>query len=348
MVQSQDSNAFPPLHAAGGYPPGGYGPPGGGGGFPPPGGGGFGGPPGGGYGGPPGGGFGPPPGGGNFGGPPGGGGFGPPPGGPGGFGPPPGGPGGFGPPPGGPGGFAPPMGGAGRVSFAGKGGDLIVTYLVQVVLPMMGIYLVFGGLMAGVQMAFRNSNPSLGAALSLPFALCLAAGMMWAGLNAAVRLSRFHFENLTIEGKRCQYHGTVGSLVKAMWLDYVIMACTFGLYFPWYVTKLNKYQYSQVEVQGGERLEFNGDPASLLGTYIIGMILVSITFGIYFPWFANNMYEWRWNATSISGRPFRFMKDPGGLFGQWIINAILTMCTGGIYAPWAMCAMWDWETRHVS
>ena len=97
----------------------------------------------------------------------------------------------------------------------------------------------------------------------------------------------------------------------------------------------------------GERLEFNGDPASLLGTYLIGMILVSVTAGIYFPWFMNNMYEWRWNATSISGRPFRFMKDPGGLFGQWIINAVLTMCTGGIYAPWAWCAMWDWEMRHV-
>lgn len=239
------------------------------------------------------------------------------------------------------------MGGAGRVAFAGKGGDLIVTYLVQVVLPMFGIYVVFGGIGAGIQMAFRNSNPTLGAALSMPFMLCLGVGVFWAALNGMIRLTRFHYENLTLEGKRCQYHGTVGGLVKAMWLDYIIMACTFGLYFPWYVTKANKYTYSQVDVQG-ERLEFNGDPGTLLGTYILGVILLTFTCWIYYPWFVNDMYEWRWNGTSIGGRPFRFVKDPGGLFGQWILNAILTVCTGGIYAPWAACAMWDWETRHVS
>lgn len=239
------------------------------------------------------------------------------------------------------------MGSAGRVAFAGKGGDLIVTYIVQCLLPIIGVYMLPMLIGMGISMSFRGGdNASLGALLSIPFSLVAVVGLFWGILNVNVRLSRFHYENLTIEGKRCQYHGTVGGLVSAMWLDYLIMACTFGLYFPWFVTKLNKYQYSQVDVQG-ERLEFNGDPASLLGTYLIGMILVSVTAGIYFPWFMNNMYEWRWNATSISGRPFRFMKDPGGLFGQWIINAVLTMCTGGIYAPWAWCAMWDWEMRHV-
>lgn len=240
------------------------------------------------------------------------------------------------------------MGGAGRVAFGGKGGDLIVMYIVQVVLPLLGAYMIPALIGGGISAAFRNgNNPGIGAAIAAPFMLIAVAGLIWGSLNAMVRITRFHYENVTIEGKRCQYHGTVGGLVKAMWLDYVIMACTFGLYFPWYVTKLNKYTYSQVDVQG-ERLEFNGDPGSLLGTYFLGMILTSLTFGIYFPWFANNMYEWRWNGTSISGRPFRFMKDPGGLFGQWILNAVLTMCTGGIYAPWAMCAMWDWETRHIS
>lgn len=240
------------------------------------------------------------------------------------------------------------MVGAGRVGFGGKGGDLIVVYLLQIVLPLMGVYLAFGALGAGVFLLTKNgNNAGTIVALAAPLTLCFMVGLLWAGLYGANRLTRFHYENLVIEGKRCQYHGTVGGLVKAMWLDYIIMACTFGLYFPWYVTKLNKYTYSQVDVQG-ERLEFNGDPGTLLGTYILGLILLTFTCWIYYPWFANNMYEWRWNGTSISGRPFRFMKDPGGLFGQWILNAVLTMCTGGIYAPWAMCAMWDWETRHIS
>src|SRR6185369_13741010 len=106
----------------GGYPPGGYGPPGGGGGYGPPGG-----PPPGGYG-PPGsppGGYGPPgspPGGyGPPGSPPGGygppgsppGGYGPPGSPPGGYGPPGSPPGGYGPPGGGPPGYGPPGGGYG-------------------------------------------------------------------------------------------------------------------------------------------------------------------------------------------------------------------------------------------
>ena len=365
MMQSE-SNAFSPAHAAGGFPPpggggfggppgaGGFGPPPGGVGFVgppggggfggPPGGGGFGGPPGGGgFGGPPGGGgFGPPPGGGGFGGPPGGGGFGPPPGGPGGFGPPPGGPGGFGPPPGG---MMPPVGRSGRVVFAGRGGDLIVTYLMHVMIPMGAV---LGVAFAGAAVAPAFDNPAAAFVISMPIALCLTVGIFWAALHGVVTLSRFHYENLTIEGQRCQYNGTVGGLVKTMWLDYVIMACTMGLYFPWYVTKLNKYEYSQVAVQSGEQLEFHGDPASLLGTYLIGAILMSLTGGLYFPWFANSMYEWRWNATSLGGRPFQFQKDPGGLLGTWLIQSLLTVCSGGIYAPWAICNMTEWEMRHVS
>ncbi len=239
----------------------------------------------------------------------------------------------------------PPVGRSGRVVFAGRGGDLIVTYLMHVMIPMGAV---LGVAFAGAAVAPAFDNPAAAFVISMPIALCLTVGIFWAALHGVVTLSRFHYENLTIEGQRCQYNGTVGGLVKTMWLDYVIMACTMGLYFPWYVTKLNKYEYSQVAVQSGEQLEFHGDPASLLGTYLIGAILMSLTGGLYFPWFANSMYEWRWNATSLGGRPFQFQKDPGGLLGTWLIQSLLTVCSGGIYAPWAICNMTEWEMRHVS
>src|SRR5262249_41216447 len=104
--------------------------------------------------------------------------------------------------------------------------------------------------------------------------------------------------------------------------------------------------YGYVDVQG-ERLQFNSDPATLLGIYILGYFLTFITFGIYAPWWLNNIYEWEWNGTSISGRAFRFNKNPAGLFGTWIVNAILTSITFGIYAPWMICNILKWEMKHV-
>jgi uncharacterized membrane protein YjgN (DUF898 family) len=221
-----------------------------------------------------------------------------------------------------------------------------VTYLLAV-LPVIGVYLGMAILSFGIRSVFQGSNSSLGAIISLPIVLAGLAGIMYLGLAAGVKITRYHYENLTIEGKRCQYHGTVGGILSALWLDYIIMFCTFGFYFPWFVTKTNKYTYSQIDVQG-ERLEFHGDPSSLLGTWIVGALLTTITFGIYFPWYLNSLYEWRWNATTINGRPFRFNKDPGGLFGVWILNAILSVCTLYIYIPWAICKQWQWECDHVS
>ncbi len=323
MMQTPGSNGLGPMQAAG-YPPGG----------------GFGAPPGGG-------GFGAPPGGGGFGAPPGGGGFGPPPGG--GFGAPPGA-GGFGPPPGG--GFAagggPMMGGA-RVNYGGAGGSLFAVYLVSVMLPLMGVYIGGAVCMGGVMAATRDSSgqPSgAGIALMGVLGLALFAGLLMAGLHGATKMLQYYWSNVTIEGKRCTYHGTAGGLFGVIIVPLLLVYCTMGIYSPWFACKLHHWILSQVDVQG-ERLQFTGEGGGLLGIWLIGSILTGLTFGIYFPWYHNNLLEYYWNNTSISGRGFRFQKDPGGFFGMWLLNTVLIMCTGGIYTPWAMSNQWDWEAKHI-
>ena len=105
-------------------------------------------------------------------------------------------------------------------------------------------------------------------------------------------------------------------------------------------------RFAQVDVSG-ERIQFHGDGGGLLGVWLLGMILCSITCYIYFPWHHNNMLEYEWNNSSLSGRPFRFQKDPGGFFGMWLLNTVLTVCTLGFYTPWAMSNQWDWESKHI-
>ncbi|MDB4931716.1 MAG: hypothetical protein JWM10_4200 [Myxococcaceae bacterium] len=324
MMQMPGSNGLGPIQTAG-YPPGG--------------GGGYGAPPGGGFGAPPGGGFGAPPGGGGFGPPPGGGGYGAPPG------------GGFGPPPGG--GF--PLGGGmmmsgGRVNYTGSGGSVFSVWLMGLFVPTMVVALAGFGPAAGLMIvAMKNSpnhpEPALMGAAGLIYLLAFVA-LIGVSIVGGNKLIKHYWENVTIEGNRCAYHGTAGGLVGAMIVPMLLTSCTMGLYSPWLACRLRSWIFSQVDVSG-QRLEFTGDGSGLLGPWLLGGLLIMVTAGIYFPWHHNNMLEYFWANTSISGRPFRFQKDPGGYFGVWLLNLVLRSCTGGLYLPWALSNEWDWEAKHI-
>lgn len=280
---------------------------------------------------PPGVGFGAPPPGGNFGALPPGGGFGSPPG----------------------GGFIPPGGGmmsGGRVNYTGNGGSVFAVWLMAILLPTMAAALVGFLPAAGLFfMALKGSpqhpEPTL---LGLAGVLYLAGFVAVLGVSVvgANKMMKHYWENVTIEGKRCAYQGTVGGLVGALIVPALLTSCTLGLYSPWFACHMRRWIFSQVDVSG-EHLHFNGDGGGLLGIWLLGSILTGLTFGIYFPWHHNNMLEYAWNNTSISGRSFRFQKDPGGFFGVWLLNLVLRMCTSGLYYPWALSNEWDWEAKHI-
>lgn len=240
---------------------------------------------------------------------------------------------------------------SGRVAFGGQGGALFMTYLLGVALPMFAVYAIgFGipaGLIAATQDRVTHQPADWAMFVSVPLFILGAIGLAIVGIRGANKLLGYYWDNLMIEGKRARYTGTAGELFKTIFVHYLLLICTGGLYFPWFVTSWNRWVYSKVDV-GGERLEFHGEPTTLIGIWLIGSILTSLTLGIYFPWYMNNLYEWRWNNTTISGRRFLFQKDPGGLFAMWIVNALLSTCTLGFYAPWAMCKQWDWESKHLS
>jgi uncharacterized membrane protein YjgN (DUF898 family) len=238
----------------------------------------------------------------------------------------------------------------GRVSFGGSGGALFMTYLLGVGLPMIAVYALFFGVPAGIMFATQDPTTHQPAEwapmVMVPMMLLGAIAMVVVGIYGANKMLGYYWDHMMIEGKRARYTGTAGELFKTLIVHYLLLACTGGLYFPWFVTSWNKWVYSKVDVSG-ERLEFQGDPMSLIGIWLVGTLLTSLTLGIYFPWYLNNIYEWRWGNTAISGRRFTFQKDPGGLFVMAIVNAILMGCTLGFYAPWAWCKQWDWEAKHI-
>ena len=363
-------------YGGGGPPPGGYGPPGGGGYGPPgapPGGGGYG-PPGappggappGGYGppggAPPGGGYGPPPGGGGYGPPPGGGGYGAPPGG-GGYGVPPDAPpgGGFGAPPGA---MVPAGPGGQRVQFTGEGGTLLGTFIMYIIAPYFATMalvttpmIMATAMVASSASAHHGRHASSGVeGVAMLFSILSIVGML-VGLVAIFvtpllflnKFIGFRMDNMVLDGQRCSYKGTVMELFKVHIVNQILTALTLGIYTPWALCRMATFMYENTEVNGQRgRLTFTGDGATLLGTYIIGAILTSCTFGIYGAWLANDIFAFFWQGTKLDGRPFGFKKDPGGFLGTYIITVILNMITCGIYYPWGICNIIRWETERVA
>ena len=159
----------------------------------------------------------------------------------------------------------------------------------------------------------------------------------------------FRYENTVIDGQRCKYVGTPGGLVSAMILPCILTACTLGIYSPWMYVKYWSWIYENVEVNGQRgRLVFQGDAGTLLGKFIVGMILTYCTLGIYGAWLVNDIFEFYWEGTKLDGRGFSFRKDPGGFLGTYIITAILSICTLYIYLPWGFCNILRWEAERVA
>src|SRR5262249_41089151 len=105
----------------------------------------------------------------------------------------------------------------------------------------------------------------------------------------------FRMDNMVLDGQRCSYKGTVMELFKVHIVNQILVMLTFGIYTPWAICRMATFMYENTEVNGQRgRLTFAGDGAALLGTYILGAILTSCTFGIYGAWFANDLFAFFW------------------------------------------------------
>ena len=262
---------------------------------------------------------------------------------------PPGGGGGYGPPPG-------PMGGmAGapgqRVSFNGDGGKLFGTYLLYLAAPMIVGYIVLAivGFIGGMIDRAIGAGGILAVLIAIVGGVAMIALVLGASVMFTNKFYAFYFEALSMDGQGCQYTGTPQELAKVMVVNTLLTSITCGIYTPWAIVRMREFVDSKVLVGGQpNRLTFHGDPASLLGTYILGAILTNVTCGIYGPWFVNDIFAFMWENTKLDGRPFQFRKDPGGFFGTYLLAVILSSITCGIYYPWGICNIFKWEAERVA
>ena len=92
---------------------------------------------------------------------------------------------------------------------------------------------------------------------------------------------------------------------------------------------------------------FDGHGATLLGYYIIWVILAIFTASIGDAWMQAKIYRWSDSHTVVDGKRLKFNGSGGSLLGHWIIWNFLTGITLGIYGFFRHVAMLKWEMQHT-
>jgi uncharacterized membrane protein YjgN (DUF898 family) len=86
------------------------------------------------------------------------------------------------------------------------------------------------------------------------------------------------------------------------------------------------------------KLEFNGTGGELFKKLFVGALLVTITLGIYTPWFIVALDKYILEKTTVKRARgdirLEFFGTGGALFKIGLVGALLTVVTLGIYAPW--------------
>ncbi|MCB9729811.1 MAG: DUF898 family protein [Deltaproteobacteria bacterium] len=85
-----------------------------------------------------------------------------------------------------------------------------------------------------------------------------------------------------------EFHGSGGGLFKTFIVGYLLTMVTFGIYAAWFQVKLKRFflEHTLVRTRGRAfQGLFTGSGKDLFVILIVGGLLTSITFGVYFFWF---------------------------------------------------------------
>ncbi len=153
-----------------------------------------------------------------------------------------------------------------------------------------------------------------------------------------------------------KFSGTAWGLFGQLFISYLLAIVTFGLYFPWFLCRLQRWSAENtnlVDSQGNKvALRFTGTGGELFGTFIGGVILTILTLGLYGFWFMVSMIKFitdNTEGTTPDGKEVKvsFGGTGGGLFGTLFVGYLLLIVTAGLYFPWFMCRMIRWFYSHI-
>lgn len=263
-----------------------------------------------------------------------------------------------------------------RVEFTGTGGALFGKFFVGMLLTgiTLGIYLPWfiAGLYRYIydnttlktqsgDLKFRFTGT--GGALFATYLLGVILSIITLGLYVPwfmVRLTKYFSENSAGESAdgssyAVSFTGTGLSLFGTYVLGAILTFITLGIYMPWFMVSLTRFYVNNASITAdGTRVggfKFSGGGGKLFGTYLLGMILTSITFGIYGAWFACSLMKYFARGTEVAVNEDQYRLDFTGsgatYFGINFVGYLLTMLTMGIYGAWYMCNLLKFQLENT-
>jgi uncharacterized membrane protein YjgN (DUF898 family) len=238
---------------------------------------------------------------------------------------------------------------AARAHYLGRGGQLFGAYVVYGLIPFITFIIVAGFLFAaGLAFDTATHGSILGRLLRVGSSLFFYVGALALPAPLIYKFFELYYGGLTLDGQPCELKASRLELMKAIAFQTMLVGVTFGIYAPWSVIKIKKLVFEHTTVAGHPgRLTFDGDPIALLGTLVVGTILMWATVGLCAPWFANRLFSFLWDGAKLDGRPFHFRRDISGFFLPYLLVALLSTVTLGLYIPWGLVKILEWEADHV-
>jgi hypothetical protein len=88
-------------------------------------------------------------------------------------------------------------------------------------------------------------------------------------------LMKMTIESFEFKGKQMSFSGTFGQFIKVLLSGFILTLITFGIYAPWFATKMMKF-FSSKSTYGSDNFEFRGKGSDLFLIILFSLVLPAI------------------------------------------------------------------------
>jgi len=185
------------------------------------------------------------------------------------------------------------------LEFTGRGGRLLLIFLLTIVVPMIPLVLVQTRLDPTVSTSPLAVNPFQAFMLHL-LALLIFFSVFAAYLYA---IYRWFFTNLRYRGKVLSWNSRFWPSVSLIWVQMLLSVLTLGIFLPAAYIKIYRYLVGHTEIQAKQkeegRLGFRGQTGRGFGLLWAQTLLSAVTLGVYAPWAMAKVGRWFLSNTYV-------------------------------------------------
>ena len=133
-----------------------------------------------------------------------------------------------------------------------------------------------------------------------------------------------------------------------MMLGYgILTGLTLGLYAPYMQMKLSKHVLGNAYF-GNVRFEFDGEGGDLFGNFFVAWLLTIPTLGLIWIWYGAREMRYKAEHLKLEGMSFAVDVTGGALFGLYLTNLLLLVITLGLGVPWVIVRTLNFFTQRLT